>query len=179
MREGRTRRAADLLSDFLVRTGASRNVSRAKAVAAWPEVVGPEIEKHTRSVEMRGGELLVYVDAPTWANELSMMSPRLIEAINRAAGEDARVESIRFKVSRRADRSAERGRERRGEERPGGSLRVDTEPLTPQEEERILASTAGVASGELREAAAAAMRADMRWKKALEKVRRARADGHP
>ncbi|MHB1135860.1 MAG: DciA family protein [Coriobacteriia bacterium] len=73
----------------------------ARVVGVWSEVVGADIARHTQGFAFREGrELVVFVDTPTWANELSLMSADLMRRINSRIGEES-VTSLRFTVSKR------------------------------------------------------------------------------
>ena len=63
----------------------------------WGEIVGPEIAKKSKPRKLVRKTLYVSVTTSTWANELSLMSEKLIEKINFFTGEDV-VKTIRFKV---------------------------------------------------------------------------------
>lgn len=72
----------------------------ARVVGVWSDVVGPDIAHHTQGFALREGrELVVFVDTPTWANELSLMSGDLMRRINERIGEES-VTSLRFTVSK-------------------------------------------------------------------------------
>ncbi|MBN2072820.1 MAG: DUF721 domain-containing protein [Actinobacteria bacterium] len=64
----------------------------------WKEIVGPGIAKRTHPHRLANKVLYVSVANSTWANELSMMSGKLIEKINKYVSSDA-VESIRFRAN--------------------------------------------------------------------------------
>jgi hypothetical protein len=74
-------------------------IERARAVAVWCEVAGPEVSSHAKGFAMREAELVVYVDSPAWATELTAMSEHYRTALNTAIGKEM-VGSIRFTVSR-------------------------------------------------------------------------------
>jgi predicted nucleic acid-binding Zn ribbon protein len=62
----------------------------------WEEIVGTEIYKKTKPERITGGTLYVSVSTSIWANELSLMSDKLIEKINSFVGEEV-VKNIRFR----------------------------------------------------------------------------------
>jgi len=63
----------------------------------WEDIVGPGIAKRSKPQKLVRKTLYVSVTTSTWANELSLMSERLIEKINTFTGEDV-VKTIRFKA---------------------------------------------------------------------------------
>lgn len=94
----------DLVGRTLKRVDPTGKRHGARATAAWTEVVGPDIDRHTRGLALRpGGELVVYVDSPAWATQLSLMSGELLERLTERLG-DHLVKSLRFTVSRKVRR---------------------------------------------------------------------------
>ncbi len=63
----------------------------------WEDIVGSEIAKKSKLQKLVRKTLYVSVTTSTWANELSLMSEKLIEKINSFTGEDV-VKTIRFKA---------------------------------------------------------------------------------
>ncbi len=63
----------------------------------WEDIVGKQIAKKSKPERLLRKTLYVSVTTSTWANELSLMSEKLIEKINSFTGEDT-VETIRFKA---------------------------------------------------------------------------------
>ena len=63
----------------------------------WEEIVGPGIAKKSNPDRLIRKTLYVSVTTSTWANELSLMSEKLMEKINSFTGEDV-VKTIRFKA---------------------------------------------------------------------------------
>jgi hypothetical protein len=91
----------DVAARILKRVDPAGKRFGAEAVAAWKEVAGAEIERHTHGFALReNGEFVVYVDGAAWANQLSTMSNQLKERLNTHLGHTA-VRSIRFTVSRK------------------------------------------------------------------------------
>lgn len=99
-RRRRTETIGDLGHYILGRIDPHGKRFESQAVSIWPEVAGAEINKHTRGFAMRDGELVVFVDSPAWANELSLMGERLRDGINSKTG-TSEVRSIRFTVSKK------------------------------------------------------------------------------
>jgi hypothetical protein len=157
----------DALQDFAKRLDRYGNIPKARAVNAWGEVVGSDINSHTMGAGLRDGEMLVFVDSAAWANELSMMAEDLRSRVNSAIGEDL-VTSIRFAVSSRVrTRDDERLKE---EEKKNFYARDESEPtpLTPTEVEQVAHSASVISNEKLREAAIRATIASLERKKAAE-----------
>ena len=141
-------------------SGGWRNV---QASELWPEVVGPQIASHTGRVFLRGGELVVSVDSPIWASELSAMSEMLKERLNSALGKEE-VRSVRFSVSREV--SVQRmWAEREERDAREHALRVTPVSLTADELARVRESVSAIDNRELREAAFRATVKHLEWSK--------------
>ncbi len=70
-------------------------IQRQSAIELWPEIVGPEIARHSRAVSLDRGVLRVVVEGSVWANELQLLSPKILTAFRAQIGDDA-IERIRF-----------------------------------------------------------------------------------
>ena len=100
-RTNRTQGFKHIAGDVLHRADPAGKRHSARAVAAWGEVVGEDIARHTRGFALRAsGELVVFVDSAAWAQELTLMAAQITNALNEHLGEVS-VRSLRFTVSRR------------------------------------------------------------------------------
>jgi hypothetical protein len=149
----------------LDRSGEGRE--RARAVTAWRHVAGAEVFAHARGFALRGTELLVFVDSPIWANELSMLSEQYRSAVNERIGKEA-VGSIRFAVSNRVAREASVDEEDRAAEAARTHDRVEPVPITPTERGQLERMAASVKNEKLRETVVAAATAHLQWQKGIE-----------
>jgi len=85
----------DLVARFLDRSGLAAKVEAASALTEWPARVGPQIAAVTVPESVTpDGVLRVRVASAAWANELSLMSPRILARLN--AGRQGRVKEIRW-----------------------------------------------------------------------------------
>ncbi|HEV8150726.1 MAG TPA: DUF721 domain-containing protein [Gemmatimonadales bacterium] len=83
MRSKPPTRLADALGSWLDKAGLARRLDLAQAVEQWATVVGPQIAAVTRAEAVNGeGTLWVRVVSSTWANELSLMAPRILAKLN-------------------------------------------------------------------------------------------------
>lgn len=88
---------ADALSGYLSRSGMLKRLDLARAVEAWPEVVGPQIAAVTRALAVtQDGTLTVRVGTHAWATELGLMTPRILARLN--GSRKGRVQHIRWMV---------------------------------------------------------------------------------
>ncbi|MFL5515234.1 MAG: DciA family protein [Gemmatimonadales bacterium] len=86
---------ADALASYLKQSGFSKRLQQAGIIEAWAELVGPQIAAVTAPESVTpDGVLRVKVARAAWANELSLMSPRILARLN--AGRQGRVKEIRW-----------------------------------------------------------------------------------
>jgi predicted nucleic acid-binding Zn ribbon protein len=76
-------RLGDVLGSWLAKAGLARRLDLAQVVEHWAEAVGPQIAAVTRAEAVNAeGTLWVRVASSAWANELSLMAPRILAKLN-------------------------------------------------------------------------------------------------
>lgn len=142
------------------------HLASARVTEAWPQAVGADIARHTAGIFLREGELVVYVDSPVWATELTALAEPLRKALNTTLGEEL-VRATRFTVSKKV--SSERQRERHEQETEDfyAEDKVEPVPLGKAEVEQVRKSASVIKDEELREAAIRATVKDLEWKRGL------------
>ena len=86
---------ADALTSFFRQAGLTKRVQQAGIIEEWAELVGPQIASVTAPESVTpDGVLRVRVATAPWANELSLMTPRILARLN--AGRSGRVKEIRL-----------------------------------------------------------------------------------
>lgn len=93
------RRLDVLLSEALGRGPLRRGLREQEALAEWPKIVGSGVADHSRAIALQDGILLVQVESSVWAQELSLLKPRIQQALNERLGSD-RVKDVRFRSGR-------------------------------------------------------------------------------
>jgi hypothetical protein len=68
-----------------------------RLLRSWEEIVGPLLSDKTAPGKVRNGVLTVFVRNHSWAQELQLSAPALLERIRAVAGEE-KVREIRFLV---------------------------------------------------------------------------------
>ena len=68
-----------------------------RLTAAWPEIVGDSIARHSRVRGVRNGVLEVAVDGAVWATQLRYLEADLVEAASRLVGAGV-VASVRVSI---------------------------------------------------------------------------------
>ena len=74
-------------------TALQRSLAPATVLAevqrAWPAAVGEMVAREATPLSERSGTVTVVCSSSTWANELSLMAPTMIEQLNAAIGRPA------------------------------------------------------------------------------------------
>ena len=88
----------DALAGYLSHAGLVKRLAQAGVVAEWPALVGPQIAAVTDPQAVTAdGVLWVRVATAPWANELRLMTPRILGRLN--AGRTGRIKEIRWMVA--------------------------------------------------------------------------------
>jgi predicted nucleic acid-binding Zn ribbon protein len=155
------------LGGYIRRIDRGGGLTQASVIEAWPEAVGPDIARHTAGLHVREGELIVYVDSPVWATELTALSAQLVKSLNEHLGQDL-VRAMRFSVSRKVETQ----RNLEAQEQEDASFysrdRVESVPLSEAEIEQIRQSASAIRKPALRDAVVRATVKDLEWKRGLE-----------
>jgi predicted nucleic acid-binding Zn ribbon protein len=86
---------SEALTSYFRQAGITKRVQQAGIVEEWAELVGPQIAAVTAPESVTpDGVLRVRVSTAAWANELSLMSPKILARLN--AGRSGRVKEIRW-----------------------------------------------------------------------------------
>lgn len=76
-----------VLSSFLEQSGLAGRVDQAAVVPEWEQLVGTQIAAVTTPIMIsRDGTLFVAVRTSAWMQELSLMEPQLLQALNARTG---------------------------------------------------------------------------------------------
>jgi len=73
--------------------------------AMWPAIVGTDVAKNSRPLEISHGVLIVLTRSSAWSQQLSFLSDRIVAAVAERTGKRD-VERVRFRVGRLALGSA-------------------------------------------------------------------------
>ncbi|MEN6430265.1 MAG: DUF721 domain-containing protein [Coriobacteriales bacterium] len=166
VRHLRTEKITDITEGLLRRIDPSGARHYGRVVNAWENAAGAEIARHTSAAAFKSGELVVCVDSPGWATELTFMSDHLRSAINTEIGQEL-VRSIRFTVSRRV---ALKRREAMEARTVNAFYAADDEsrlPLSETERQQAIYAASVIKDERLRETALRVMIKDLERKKAL------------
>ena len=92
---------ADVVAGVLANAGVAARVEQAGIIPEWSSLVGMQIAAVTEPMSIAAdGTLFVNVTTNAWMNELSLMEPELLRALNAKDGRLA-VRRIRWLLKRR------------------------------------------------------------------------------
>jgi predicted nucleic acid-binding Zn ribbon protein len=90
----------DVVANWLGSRGLAERVEQATVIPEWSRLVGPQIAAVTKPQSITSnGTLFVQVTTNSWMNELSLMEPELLRALNAKEGR-APVRRIRWLLRR-------------------------------------------------------------------------------
>ena len=113
-------------------------------------------------------ELVAYVDAPVWVNDLTMRRAAILPEWNHLCeqhGLQLQANRLTFKLSSRTHASALAGGSAREERAERRATPVPLRQLTPDERSAIERAAAVITDPKLRQSAVDAMQAAFRWNK--------------
>jgi predicted nucleic acid-binding Zn ribbon protein len=91
---------ADVLAEVLKDTGIAARVEQAGILPEWSALVGEQISRVTEPMSITAdGTLFVAVTTNAWMNELSLLEPELLRALNVKPGRTP-VKRIRWLLKR-------------------------------------------------------------------------------
>lgn len=86
MASNKPRALGDVLQELIDRLGLREGLEASRAVEAWAEVAGPQINAITQSVWMERGKLFVQVTSAPWRQELHMSRRAWKDRVNAQLG---------------------------------------------------------------------------------------------
>ncbi len=90
----------NVVGAYLKQSKLEARVEQASVVPEWELLVGKQIAKVTKPITVTAdGTLFVAVKTNAWMNELSLMEPQLLRALNAKSGR-TRVRKIRLQLMR-------------------------------------------------------------------------------
>ena len=95
-RKGEFRAVGRVLDELLAGLKLESRFQAARATDEWGSVVGPDVERRTRPVGVRDGELLVEVQGAVWMGHLAVLRQGILESLNRRLPDTAQLTSIRL-----------------------------------------------------------------------------------
>ena len=91
---------ADIMTEVLAQKGMTARIAQVGAMDDWATAVGAQIASVTEPLSVTAdGVLWVRVTTAAWMNELSLLSPTLLQRLNAVPGR-APVKQLRFRLGR-------------------------------------------------------------------------------
>lgn len=88
-----------VLPGLLRELGLEAGIAGWRALAEWPEVVGPRIAQRTRAVSFHEGTLRVEVQGSAWLHELGFLKRDLLRQLGQRLGSE-HVRHLQFIIAR-------------------------------------------------------------------------------
>ncbi len=99
-KRGQPTSIADVMAAMLAQKGMTERIAQVGAIDEWAEVVGAQIASVTEPLSITAdGVLWVRVSTAAWMNELSLLTPTLLQRLNASPGR-APVKQLRFRLGR-------------------------------------------------------------------------------
>ena len=96
---GRPTAIGEALNSYLAKSGLAQRLGQAQVIPDWPRLVGPQIARVTVPESVSpDGTLFVRVATSAWMNELQLMAPQIMAAINAGRG-PGRIKTVRWLLS--------------------------------------------------------------------------------
>lgn len=102
------RKLDHVLTDLLPKSPLAQGLREQDALSAWPQIVGPAIAAHSDAVALAQGVLLIGVDSSVWAQELSMLRPKILAAFEERLG-PGHIRNLRFQSRKQSSLPDRRG----------------------------------------------------------------------
>ncbi len=90
---------ADILADITKKLGVSRSVALESMQTGWPAIVGAEVARHCRPVDLADGTLALSVTSSVWMFTLRRISQTTLLSSVQAAPHGSEVKRIALRPS--------------------------------------------------------------------------------
>jgi len=88
MRRSKTQQISKVIQAFLKESGLESKLKEVELINSWEEIVGTMISKRTKKIEIKNGEMIIYLQSSVVKNELMMLRESLRTSLNKKAGEE-------------------------------------------------------------------------------------------
>ena len=86
MRDYNTDSLGDAIKQMLKRYRLEKKVTETELYQSWEALMGPSINKHTQSIELRDKVLVIRLDSSALRHELGFAKDKIVEKINEHVG---------------------------------------------------------------------------------------------
>ncbi len=77
----------EIINELIHQYRLTGKLNELKLIKSWEVVAGPMIKKHTLDLKVKNSKLFVKLDSPALRNELSYSRQKLIDLLNKEAGD--------------------------------------------------------------------------------------------
>lgn len=95
--ESRVSQPSKFLKAILRQAGVADGLEEDQVKAAWKDLAGDFIARHSEPLSIRGGHLVLRVTQPAMRFHLEQMKPMLLKRLREELGE-SRIVSVRFQI---------------------------------------------------------------------------------
>lgn len=88
MRRKKTQKLGEVIKEYLQEANIEKKLKEVELIRSWEEIVGKPVANRTEKISIKEGKLYVYLKSSVVRNELFMMREKLLEELNKRAGED-------------------------------------------------------------------------------------------
>jgi len=88
MRRKKTQRLGEVIKEYLQEANIEKKLKEVELIHSWEEIVGKPVANRTEKISIKKGKLYVYLKSSVVRNELFMMREKLLEELNKRAGEE-------------------------------------------------------------------------------------------
>jgi predicted nucleic acid-binding Zn ribbon protein len=86
MRRKNTELLGDVIQQFLKQRRLDKPLFEQRLIAAWPEVLGPNIQAYTTDISIKNKVLYVNISSSVLRHDLFLTREQIIESLNRHVG---------------------------------------------------------------------------------------------
>ena len=76
----------DAIKEMLKKYNLEQKVTVTEIYQSWEKIMGPSINRHTQSIELRDKVLVIRLDSSAMRHELSFAKSKIVEKINEHIG---------------------------------------------------------------------------------------------
>jgi len=87
MRRKKTQKLGEVIKEYLQEANIEKKLKEVELINSWEEIVGKPVANRTEKISIKEGKLIVYLKSSVVRNELFMMREKLLEELNKRAGE--------------------------------------------------------------------------------------------
>lgn len=88
MRRKKTQKLGEVIKEYLQEANIEKKLKEVELIHSWEKIVGKPVANRTEKISIKKGKLYVYLKSSVVRNELFMMREKLLEELNKRAGEE-------------------------------------------------------------------------------------------